>query len=264
MSNIIRRGVMISINRMLHEIVIRIVLISFLLCLVSFAFAQQDPTQKPISKSGPVIKKLNKDLIQVGNITIDIKKKEMTIPGKMLPTTAGPAPEPNMPVSSKILEYLATARNGIKAYESALELDTDATTFNFAMIMLGLEKGHAVMPKVHFDPTPIKGDPVEIWVEWGNNKVRAEELLYNQKTKTVPQMGDWVYTGSVVLSDGRYLAEMDGTLIGFTHDPDAIIEKSIGGGIGDYGSITLNPKLELVANSAVKVTVRVLQEDAKK
>lgn len=245
-------------------IVVGIALISFMTCLVSFSLAQQDPAPKPGATAPPGIKKLGNNLVQVGNITVDTQKKELSVTGKVLPLTSGPAPEANAPSPSKTLEYLATSRNGMKAYESALELDTDATTFNFALIMLGLEKRRAVLPKAHFDPAPVKGDPVEIWVEWDNRKVRIEELLYDQKTKTVPKLGNWVYTGSVVLPDGRYLAELDGTLIGFVHDPDTVIENSTGSGIGIYGSIILNPNLQLTTNTTVKVTVKALPKELEK
>jgi hypothetical protein len=237
---------------------------------------------KPIKETDPPpVKKLSDNLVQIGNIIVNTQKKELTVSGKILPTKIGsssssgvdPEPDskqppassvsPTPPEESKILEYLATSRNGGKSYESAIELNTDATTFNFALIMIGLEKSHAVLPKTHFDRDQVKGDPVEIWVEWDKHKIRAEEMLYDQRTKTVPKMGEWVYTGSVVLPDGRYLAEMDGCLIGFVHDPDTIIENSIGGGLNAYGSIQLNPNLKLTANTAVKITVKALQKEKK-
>lgn len=233
-------------------------LIALTILLVSFTMVQQSIAQEKAPVPPPVVKRLGPNLVQVGNITVDTQKKEMTVPGKVLPLNSGPPPEPGVAAPPKTLEYLAASRNGMKAYESALELDTDATTFNFALIMLGLEKSNAVLPKGHFDPAAVKGDPVEIWVEWGNRKVRAEELIYDQQSKSVPRLGKWVYTGSQVLPDGRYLAEMNGTLIGFIHDPDTIIENSTGSGIGAYGSINLNPNLQLVTDTPVKVTVRAL------
>jgi hypothetical protein len=230
------------------------------------------------AKEPPIPKKLGENLVQIGNITVDTQKKELTVKGRMLPTTSTqdsasaylkrqldgakvpPPPPPKPSTASRTLEYLATSRNGMKAYESAMELDTDATTFNFALIMIGLDKARAVLPKSHFDSAQAKGDPVEIWVEWENNKVRAEELLYDQRTKAVPKLGEWVYTGSVVLSDGRYLAEVDGCLIGFVHDPDTIIENSTGGGLSAYGAIQLNPNLKLSADTAVKLTIKALKK----
>lgn len=205
----------------------------------------QDPMQAGRKEPQP-IKKISETLLQLGNILVDTQKKEITVPGRALP--------------DQTLEFLATTKGGMKSYESAMELDTDAVTFNLALILIGLEKSRAVAPQFHFDATKIVGDPVEIFLEWGAGeaarKVRGEELLYDLQTKHVLSMGGWVYTGSTVTPDGRYMAEMDGVLIGFVHDPSSIIENSIGGGIGAYGSIRFNPDLKLAPDTAVKLTVR--------
>jgi len=63
---------------------------------------------------------------------------------------------------AKTLEFIASTKGGFKGYESALELDTNAISFNLALILIGLDREHAVHPRRHFDPIPPKGDPVEI------------------------------------------------------------------------------------------------------
>jgi hypothetical protein len=202
----------------------------------------------PQRKVPPPIKKISENLLQLGNILVDTQKKEITVPGRALP--------------DQTLEFVATTKGGMKSYESAIELDTDAVTFNLALILIGLEKSNAVVPQRHFDSAKAGGDPVEIFVEWGSGdaarKVRCEELLYDLQAKRVPSMGPWVYTGSTVASDGMFMAELDGVLIGFVHDPSSIIENSIGGGINAYGSIRLNPELKLAPDTAIKLTVRAL------
>jgi hypothetical protein len=89
-------------------------------------------------------------------------------------------------------------------------------------------------------------------------------LLYDEKTKSVPHLGAWVYTGSSVLKDGQSLAEMEGTLIGFVHDPDAIIENSTGGGLSAYGSIRLNPSFKDSADMPMKLILRAVSKPAEK
>ncbi len=201
----------------------------------------------------PEIKKLSDNLLQLGKILVDVQKKEITVPGRMQ--------------SDRTLEFLATTKMGMKSYESAMELDTDAVSFNLSLIMIGLEKSHAVVPRGHFDPSQAVGDPVEIWVEWGSGdaarKVRGEELVYDLRTKSVPPLGQWVYTGSTVLPDGRYLSEMDGVLIGFVHDPASVIENSTGGGIGAYGAIHINPNLNIAPDTPLKVTIKALPKQKK-
>lgn len=218
------------------------------------AAAQQPPQKSPqlppanSRPEPPPAKKIGENLLQLGNIVVDTQKKEVTVSGQLL--------------SDRTLEFVATKKNGGKSYESAMELDTDAVSFNFALILIGLEKSHAVVPTRHFDPVQTAGDPVEIFVEWGTGdavrKVRVEELLYDLREKRVPKMGTWVYTGSTIDPGGNYRAEMDGTLIGFVHDPASIIENSIGGGLNAYGSIRLNPNLKLSPGTAVKLTVKAI------
>lgn len=210
---------------------------------------QHPPGVLPPEKPAPV-KKLGENLVSVGNIIIDTAKKEVTVPGRML--------------RDQTLEFLATARMGYKSYESAMELDTNATSFNLALIMIGLQKNNAVVPQQHFDPAQAAGDPVEIWVEWGSgdkaHKVQAGDLLYDLRTKSIPSLGAWVYTGSTLLSTGQYLAELDGVLIGFVHDPASIIENSTGSGLNAYGSIRLNPNLKIAPDTPLKMTIKALQK----
>lgn len=205
------------------------------------------PGQEGIEDPHP-IKKLGPGLISIGNIIVDTNKKEVSVPGRMQ--------------RDQTLEFLATKKGGFKSYESAMELDTNATSFNLALIMIGLQKNNAVVPAQHFDTRPAAGDPVEIWVEWGSGdnarKMRADEMLYDISKNVVPTLGAWVYTGSMVQADGRYLAEMDGVLIGFVHDPASIIENATGSGIGAYGTIRLNPKLGIPPDTPLKLTVKAL------
>ncbi|MGD0309554.1 MAG: YdjY domain-containing protein [Acidobacteriota bacterium] len=210
------------------------------------------PGTKPPGQpsSPPEVKKISDTLLQLGSILVDTQKKEVTVSGQMLP--------------DRTLEFLASQKAGYKLYESAMELDTDAVSFNLALILIGLQKSNAVVPKGHFDPAQAAGDPVEIWVEWGSGdsirKVRGEELLYDLRTKQVPQTGGWVYTGSTVLPDGRYMAEMDGVLIGFVHDPASLIENSLGAGMGAYGSIHINPNLNIAGGTPLKLTIKAIQK----
>lgn len=234
-------------------------LISFVilevLCIAVLAYSQasQNPPPLPPNERGkapsepPVIKKLGENLVQINNIVVDTIRKEVSITGHSM--------------ADRTLEFIASTKRGMKLYESAIELDTDATTFNFALIMIGLDKKRGLAPREHFGKE-VGGDPVEIWVEWKSGetkrKVNINELLYDAQNQKVPTMGAWVYTGSTVLPDGRFLAETDGVLIGFVHDPASLIENVSGGGINAYGSIKLNPNINLAPDTEIKLTVRAL------
>jgi hypothetical protein len=154
------------------------------------------------------------------------------------------------------LEFLAILKGGFKAYESLIEIDANAYEFNLACIFIGLDSADAKAPTHHFDPAPTQGDPVDVFVEWQSQgktiRVDAAELLVAEG-KTLSS-GEWVYTGSRFTPDGQFLAQTDGTLIGFVHDPASIIEHR-SGFLGAFESLGANPKLLPKVGTRVKLIV---------
>ena len=225
----------------------------FLCLIVCFALsgiaasAQQGMSESGTPKSPP-IEEIGEDVYRVGRIRVDLSHREATVDGVVNDVS--------------VVEFVATTKGGFKSYESAIELDTDAISFNLAMLLLGLDKSRAVLSRYHFDPEPPQGDPVEIWIEWEDGgetrRVRGERLIYNATSKKTLPETPWVYTGSVFMPDGSYLAERDGVLIGFVHTPAPIIENPLPDGVGDYGAWVLNPTLGLPPGTAIKVTVKAL------
>jgi hypothetical protein len=219
---------------------------------VSAAHASAQPPSSPEpqvatppGKAAP-IERLGPDRVRVGNVVVDQAKKEVAVAGVVNETTA--------------LEFIAVAKGGFKAYESVLELDTSAVNFNVALILIGLDPARAAAAGSMGGPP--KGDPVEIWVEWDDagkkRRVRAEELIFNTKTKTTLSEGPWVYTGSVFLPDSNaYLAEVEGSLIGFVHKQAPVIENPRPF-MPDYHAYQLNPTLNLRPGMKVWLTVRAL------
>jgi hypothetical protein len=201
--------------------------------------------QTPPPKATPTVEKLGSNLYRIGEIRIDTAKREITVPGRINETF--------------VLEFVANTRDGRKAYESAITIDTDAVAFNAALLLIGLDKSRSRAPVQHFDPTPPKGDEVAVHVEWTRGtepaRVAIEALLFDREKGPIPPC-KWVYTGSTFLPDGQYLAEMDGTLIGFVHSPSPIIEEVGGAGMGRFGHIILNPNLGLAPNTGVTLTVK--------
>ena len=71
----------------------------------------------------------------------------------------------------------------------------------------------------------------------------------------------WVYIGSAMSHDGKqFMAEIGGTLIGFVHDPNSVIDHRLGAGIGAYGLITGNEDALPVKGSAITLTIAVVAE----
>lgn len=199
------------------------------------------------------IEKLSATVYRVGNVQIDTDRKEVTASGVVNDV--------------QILEFIANTKGGYKAYESLIELDTNAIDFNVALILIGLDRARSVAPKFHFDPAVPQGDPVEITVSWDDRgkrrRVQAEELVYNEQSKKTLPEGPWVYTGSTFIQDSTaFVADLDGVLIGFIHSPAPLIEHPAPI-VGNYPANQPNKKLGLKPGTKVELTVRALAQQKK-
>jgi hypothetical protein len=73
-----------------------------------------------------------------------------------------------------------------------------------------------------------------------------------------------VYTGSLSMPpDGQFAADITGTLIGFVHDANSIIESVLGLGIGAYGSVSGNAAVLPPVGTPVELVVQLSREKAK-
>lgn len=208
------------------------------------------PPRSPFDGPAPApspAERISKDVVRVGTILIDTAKKEFSVAGFVNEV--------------QVLEFVANTKGGWKAYESALEMDTNAVNFNVACLLIGLDPSVAVGSTRQFDPRAPQGDPVEMFVEWDEGgkprRIRAEELLYNRVTKQTLPEGPWVYVGSHFGQGNRYQAETEGTLVGFMHTVAPIIEnpRPVAGSWGDTG---INPELNLKPGTQVKLIVRAM------
>ena len=227
--------------------------------------------------SPPSVQKVGDGLFRIGQIRIDTAKREVAVPGKANQVTT--------------LEFVANTEGGMKAYESALTLNTGGVAFNAALLLIGLDPSHARVPTRHFDPTPPAGDPVEIWVEWNTGdvpalvgplglpsrgtpptppapsqkiRVRVEQLLFDRRTNQTLPEGPWVYTGSSFAPSSapsdppRFMSDLDGVLIGFVHSPAPVIENPGRGAVDSFGFVVMNPSIGLAPETPVIVTVKAI------
>jgi hypothetical protein len=144
-----------------------------------------------------------------------------------------------------------------------VKLNVNAFEFNLACILIGLDAKQSVLPEYHFDPRPVKGDPVSIKIGWDKNgkpvDYDAIELLkVGQAKPAKPSV--WSYTGSMFVDGDRYLAEMDGVLIGLIHDPSSVIEHRTGVGVGNWGSITVDSDIAPVDGQAIHLVIKALNQ----
>ncbi|HJR71686.1 MAG TPA: YdjY domain-containing protein [Gammaproteobacteria bacterium] len=200
--------------------------------------------QPPAETEVPEVKPLGDERFQIGAIVVDQRARTLTVGGRVLRT------EPP-------LEYIAVAVGGVKGYESLLELDATGVEFNLACILIGLSNEEVVLPRYQFDLEPVVGPQVGLRVRWGSGAEQKEydaaEVLWTDGKPGAG--GDWIYTGSYndAGDPSPYMAQVLGTLIGFVHDPAAIIEHRVGIGIGAYGSIGGN--LDLLPDVGAELTL---------
>jgi hypothetical protein len=162
------------------------------------------------------------------------------------------------------LEFLVVTAGGEKAYESLIEVRATAHDFNLACILIGLNPDNGRPPRLHFDPEPTQGDPIDVRVSWIQEGTRTEvdaADLIQAGEKTLPR-SEWVYTGSRVLPDGRYLAALSGTAIGFVHHPATIIEHR-SGFLGQFNLVSVNKRITPVRGTRVTVIVLQRQQEGR-
>jgi hypothetical protein len=227
--------------------------------LVTDATAQAPasaPAAAPASAAAaPAMKPLGGERYQIGSIVVDRKARQMTIPARVH-------------VIDKPLEYLLTAKGGMKEYESLLETDVTGTELNLACILLGLERDKTQEAYLQFSQKRVSGPRVEIAVSRKDGdrttSVAAAEVLFDSGQKASEPV-EWVYTGSQKhWQDDRFAADVTGTLIGFVHDPNTVIESALGLGIGAYGSVNGNTSLLPPSGADVNLVITVPEGSARK
>ena len=198
----------------------------------------------------PLMEDLGEQRYRIGEIIVDKKAGEFSVPGKVLHLNAA-------------LEYLAVSTDGMKGYESLLELSTSATNFNLACILIGLDEKNSVKPRYQFDDRKPEGQAVAITLTWQKDGKTMTVSGANAMTAGEESFDDdsWVYIGSSTLEDGQlFMADMTGTLIGFVHDPASVIEHINGGGIGAYGLLTGDAAVLPQEGAAISLTVSLVRQ----
>lgn len=205
--------------------------------------------QAPAPSASPVgeLKSLGQDRYQVGGIVIDKKARTFTVPGRVH-------------LQGQPLEYLATSPDGVKAYESLLELDATGSEFNLACILIGLERDTRFAAALQAGSGPLLGPRVAIfvaWVEAGKRRqVSAAQAILNAEVDARPESVEWVYIGSPAsVGQERFAADLTGTLVAFKRDDNSVIESAVGIGIGAYGSVRGHAMLPPVG-SAIELVVQ--------
>jgi hypothetical protein len=219
-----------------------------LLGAVAWAAALCGAPSRAQSPAVPVgeLKPLGQDRYQIGRIVVDKRARSFAVPGRVLGL-------------GKPLEYLATSPGGMKAYETLFEVDATGSEFNLACILVGLERDPKYWDSRQSVRVPLAGPRVAIFIAWTEGaqrrRVSAAEALLSPESRLKPESVEWVYTGAPASEgQGRFTADVTGTLIGFKPDENNVIESAVGIGLGAYGSVRGHAMLPAIG-SAIELIV---------
>jgi len=183
--------------------------------------------------------------VRIGPVAIDAEKRAVRFSARVNQNEG-------------LLEYALVSEQG-KVHESLLRTEVEPYDLQVALLLLGLKGGGNL--QFQGDPTPPKGDPVRITVEWpegdGVKSVRLEDLIWNERQKKAMDHADWVFTGSRFL-EGVFLAQMERSIVAVFRDPAAIIDNPQTDAADDT---VWFPRKDLVPppGTAVIVTIQVVK-----
>lgn len=162
------------------------------------------------------------------------------------------------------IEYLACAEGG-KTYESILVLHCEPREFYEGLIKIGLKPGAPATYDESGKHIPPRGDKVRIFVEWKSSKgkivrLRAEDLVYNKKTKKTMQHVNWVFAGSQFMEDPEteeqvLQAELTGSIVSTHHGDQTVILQNPLSEALDESIYTVNQKLAPKPGTKVKLII---------
>ena len=135
-----------------------------------------------------------------GHLQIQEKEKKLVLKGKISEALG----EYDEHLKGAV-EYLVCGHNG-KEYESIIVVEATAKEIYDAIEKLGVKTGTPPgYDEEKDEPTPPTGTEFLIYAEWkvGDKakKVRAEDLIFNVKTKKPMSRVAWIYSGSRVVAD---------------------------------------------------------------
>jgi len=196
-----------------------------------------------------VVRDLGNGIYEIGKVRIDKAQRTATFPAVI-----------NM--TNGLLEYLIVTDYG-KRHESLLRTEASPTHVHLAMLLLDIGNFTNTVseqpPEQTANPSaqPVPGKKVSIEISWEEKsktiRHRAEDLIYNEQTKTNLIAAPWVYNGSRIW-EGHFLAQMEGSIVSLVSDLSALVNNNAPGHNNDQ---IWSPAPHLPAtNTAVTVTLQ--------
>jgi len=163
-----------------------------------------------------------------------------------------------------ILEFFAVTAGG-KTHEAVIAVTGNADleredipeglagTLNACILALGYEKGTPVQATRDGKVVPPSGKKIHLYLEWTGEdgktvRARAEDLVYNSKTRKPMERGKWVYIGSRFEKDWadgetRYMADLTGDVAATYSWPNTIIDNVTSEGSDDIYYVCYTPRI---------------------
>ena len=234
-------------------------------------FPKPVPPPKPIESSlnamtNMPLKMLLPGIFELGSVRMDKRQRSVSFPGS-LNMASGP------------LEYLLVAKWG-KTHESVLRTEVEPFQIHVAMLLLAdaaktppnnpsAGAGNVPGGGGQFISNPSKeaipGDKVTIEVSWqaAGKKIQrhGEELVFNLLNKATMTNSVWVYNGSRVW-DGKFMAQMSGSIVSLVSDPDAQINSMAVGHDNDR-IWNVNTNDLPAVNTPVQITIKIEESKGK-
>jgi len=162
----------------------------------------------------------NAQAIDFHGVHIDKARRTATFPAEI-----------NM--TQGMLEYLLVVDTG-KTHESLLSTKIQPYDIQVAMLLLGVKPSGksdseppAQINRAYLATAPeLTGASVEMFLDWkaahGPRHARAEDMIWNLHRNVVMTEGPWIYNGSEMY-DGRFLAQIDGSITALVRDSAALM-----------------------------------------
>jgi hypothetical protein len=186
----------------------------------------EEPPQQPAAAKEPLdpkkaIQRIEGDRYKCGSIEFDQKTREIRIPCK-LNMREGP------------LEYVLVHESG-KVHESLLSTAARPLELNIVLLLLSWKKSEAFFDFSEPDRggVPVKkaknppASQVEVHVAWKDKEgkdqtCRVEQWMHQIEKRAKVTEVPWIYTGSIIMPDGRWLAEDTGSIMALYVDPGSM------------------------------------------
>lgn len=156
--------------------------------------------------ANPPLRQIAPGIFQIGTVRLDKEKRTIQFPATV-----------NM--TNGLVEYFLVTGTG-KLHESVLKTETEPSQIHVAMLFLGAQDS-----STNSRSTNIVGNKMSIQVNWksggAEKHARAEDLIFNTKSKSPMSHEGWIYNGSKVLG-GTFIAQRDGSIVSIISDPLAL------------------------------------------